>query len=67
MVLTEAGVRLYPVFVRYVWPAELDAMALVAGLTLAHRFGDYDRRPFDATSTRHVSVYQRPPVPNPGS
>ncbi|HEY3238049.1 MAG TPA: SAM-dependent methyltransferase, partial [Acidimicrobiia bacterium] len=58
-VLTESGVRLYPVVVRYAWPAELDAMALVAGLALSHRFGDYDRRPFDASSTRHVSIYRR--------
>lgn len=57
VVLTGAGVRLYPVSVRYAWPAELDAMALVAGLDLEDRWADYDRRPFDAGSTRHVSVY----------
>lgn len=57
--LTDAGVRLYPVAVRYAWPAELDAMALLAGLVLSHRYGDYDRRPFEASSTRHVSIYQR--------
>ncbi len=57
--LTDSGVRLYPVCLRYAWPAELDAMALVAGLRLADRFGDYDRRPFDAGSTRHVSVYRK--------
>jgi hypothetical protein len=34
-------------------------MALVAGLVLVNRFGGYDRRAFDASSTRHVSVYQR--------
>lgn len=58
VVLTEAGPRLHPVFVRYAWPAELDAMALVAGLVLVDRFGD-DRRPFEASSRRHVSVYRR--------
>jgi hypothetical protein len=51
-------VRLYPVSIRSAWPAELDAMAMVAGLELSSRFGDYDRRPFDASSTRHVSVYR---------
>lgn len=59
MVLTESGVRLYPVALRYAWPAELDAMAMVAGLALAQRYGAYDRRAFDAASTRHVSVYRR--------
>jgi hypothetical protein len=57
VLLTEAGVRLVPVVIRYAWPAELDAMALVAGLSLAHRYADYSRRPFEAISPRHVSTY----------
>ena len=61
IVLDGSGVHLYPVAVRYAWPAELDAMALVAGLELVHRYGDYDRRPFDASSPRHVSIYQLRP------
>lgn len=60
VVFTEGGVRLYPVVVRYAWPAELDAMALAAGMRLKWRFADYDRRAFDAASTRHVSVYEKP-------
>jgi len=56
--MTDAGLRLYPVFARYAWPAELDAMALASGLVLVDRFGGYDRRPFDASSPRHVSVYR---------
>lgn len=59
VILTEAGVRLSPVVVRYCWPAELDAMAMAAGLRLAERHADYHRRPFDATATRHVSLYRR--------
>ncbi len=59
VLLSEAGVRLVPVVVRYAWPAELDAMALVVGLTLAHRYADYNRRPFEALSPRHVSIYRR--------
>jgi SAM-dependent methyltransferase len=58
VLLSDASVRLYPVVLRYAWPAELDAMALVAGLTLAHRYADYTRRPFDAASSRHVSIYR---------
>jgi SAM-dependent methyltransferase len=60
IVFGEEGVRLYPVVVRYAWPAELDAMALAAGMRLKWRFADYDRHVFDATSTRHVSVYEKP-------
>jgi SAM-dependent methyltransferase len=67
VLLSDDGVRLYPVCIRYAWPAELDAMALAAGLGLASRFGGYDRRPFDATSTRHVSVYRKfAPPSSPG-
>jgi hypothetical protein len=45
---------------RYVWPAELDLMAELAGLRLADRFGDWDRTPFTAESTKHVSVWSKP-------
>jgi SAM-dependent methyltransferase len=60
VVFAEGGMRLYPVVVRYAWPAELDAMALAAGMRLKWRFADYDRHVFDAASTRHVSVYEKP-------
>jgi SAM-dependent methyltransferase len=42
---------------RYVWPAELDLMAKLAGLRLEHRWADWDRAPFSAESSAHVSVY----------
>jgi len=46
-----------PMPFRYVWPAELDLMARIAGLRLRHRWADWDRSPFVATSTKHVSVW----------
>lgn len=57
--LSAKGVELYPVVVRFVWPAELDLMARIAGLRLRERWGDWDGRPFTADSVRHVSVYGR--------
>ena len=45
---------------RSVFPAELDLMALLAGMTLRERWGDWDRSPFRAESTKHVSVWERP-------
>jgi hypothetical protein len=63
ILLTGRGVQLVPVVLRYAWPAELDAMALVAGLSLAARYADYTRRPFEATSGRHVSIYRLEPTP----
>jgi SAM-dependent methyltransferase len=45
---------------RYVWPAELDLMARIAGLHLVHRWADWTRRPFSADSEKHISVWQKP-------
>jgi SAM-dependent methyltransferase len=44
---------------RYVWPSELDLMAQLAGLSLAERWADWDRSPFEAASDKHVSVWQK--------
>ena len=45
---------------RYVWPAELDLMARLAGLTLRDRWGGWGREPFTSESRRHVSVWEKP-------
>jgi SAM-dependent methyltransferase len=45
---------------RYIWPAELDLMARLAGFELEHRYADWDRSPFTADSHSHVSVYRLP-------
>jgi hypothetical protein len=42
-----------------VWPAELDLMARIAGMTLRERYGDWNREPFTADSTKHVSVWEK--------
>ncbi|HST49373.1 class I SAM-dependent DNA methyltransferase [Jatrophihabitans sp.] len=44
---------------RYVWPAELDLMARLAGMTLRHRWSDWQRTPFTSDSRKHVSVWQK--------
>ena len=45
---------------RYVWPAERELMAQLAGLELRHRWADRTTAPFTRDSTGHVSVWQRP-------
>jgi SAM-dependent methyltransferase len=45
---------------RSVWPSELDLMARLAGMELRERWADWDRSPFTAESTKHVSVWQKP-------
>jgi SAM-dependent methyltransferase len=44
---------------RYVWPAELDLMARIAGLTLRDRFAGWKREPFTSDSRSHVSVWEK--------
>jgi SAM-dependent methyltransferase len=45
---------------RYVWPAELDLMAQLAGMRLEARWGDWDRQPFTSESAKHLSVWEKP-------
>jgi len=44
---------------RYVWPAELDLMARLAGLMLTERWGGWHREPFTSDSRSHISVWQK--------
>jgi len=45
---------------RYVWPAELDLMAQLAGMRLRERWAGWTRAPFTSESGQHVSVWQKP-------
>ena len=45
---------------RYIWPAELDLMAELAGFELETRHADWTRTEFTAESPSHVSVYRIP-------
>lgn len=55
--LSENGVRMFPVKIRYAWPSELDLMATLAGLELQHRWGSWDRDMLTDDSGHHISVY----------
>jgi SAM-dependent methyltransferase len=57
--VSEKGVKMYPVRLRYAWPSELDLMARLAGLRLRERWGGWHREPFAASSAKHISVYDR--------
>ncbi len=43
---------------RYLWPAECDLMAQLAGMALEERVEDWRRAPFTADSEKHVSVWR---------
>ena len=48
---------------RYIWPAELDLMAQLAGFELETRHADWHGTEFTAESRSHVSVYRLVTVP----
>jgi hypothetical protein len=45
---------------RYIWPAELDLMAQLAGFELESRHADWVGSEFTSESRSHVSVYRIP-------
>jgi SAM-dependent methyltransferase len=44
---------------RYVWPAELDLMARLAGMTLRERWSGWKREPFTSTSEKLVAAWEK--------
>ena len=60
LVISESGIEMFPVQLRYAWPAELDLMARLAGLQLRERWADWAGNPFTSKSRTHVSVYEKP-------
>ena len=44
---------------RYVWPAELDLMARLAGMVLRDRWAGWKGEPFTSESEKHVSVWEK--------
>ena len=45
---------------RYIWPAECDLMAELAGMSLERRIADWSGTPFTNDSESHVSVWRKP-------
>jgi hypothetical protein len=56
----EGGGECRSVPFRYVWPAELDLMAQLAGLQLSERWDGWTREPFTSESRQHVSIWRKP-------
>lgn len=63
MVFAGGEFKTYPVKLRYVWPAEMDLMAELAGLRLRERWSGWSRAPFNRDSQAHISLYE----PNRGT
>ncbi|MGW4794076.1 class I SAM-dependent DNA methyltransferase [Nonomuraea sp. NPDC004297] len=57
--LADGQAETYSATHRYVWPAELDLMARLAGMTLRERWAGWRREPFTGDSGGHVSVWEK--------
>jgi SAM-dependent methyltransferase len=57
---SDGTLKPYSIPFRYVWPAELDLMARLAGMTLRDRFSGWRGERFTSESRKHVSVWERP-------
>ena len=58
--ITENGTQLKPLPMRYVWPAELDLMAELAGLRPVAHWGGWQKQALNASSDMYVIVYEKP-------
>jgi SAM-dependent methyltransferase len=57
--VTKGQVRLVPANHRYAWPCEMDLMARLAGMRLAHRWENWEHEQFRDTSMNHISVWEK--------
>ena len=55
----DGGVRYGSGNFRYIWPAECDLMAQLAGMELEERVADWDGTPFTSDSESHISVWRK--------
>ena len=58
--LRDGQIRRRSIPFRYVWPAELDLMAELAGMRLRDRWSGWRREPFTSESRKQVSVWEKP-------
>ena len=58
--VVDGSLERFSVPFRYVWPAELDLMAQLAGMSLRERWAGWKRESFTSESRHHVSVWETP-------
>ena len=57
--IVDGSLERFSVPFRYAWPAELDLMAQLAGMSLRERWSGWKREPFTSDSRNHVSVWEK--------
>jgi SAM-dependent methyltransferase len=58
--VADGRLDLWSIPFRYVWPAELDLMARLAGMRPSERWSGWKREPFTSESGKLVGVWERP-------
>jgi len=57
--ISENGIKMVPIMLRYAYPAEFDLMAKLTGFELSERWSNWKREPFTSSSGFHISVYEK--------
>lgn len=57
--ISESGIKLQPIKIRYVWPSEMDLMAQIAGFNLSERWSNWQKAEFTNLSGFHISIYNK--------
>jgi Methyltransferase domain len=58
-IVVDGRLEVFSIPFRFVWPAELDLMARLAGMRLRERWSGWRREPFTSDSAKHVSVWEK--------
>jgi SAM-dependent methyltransferase len=56
---SEKGTKIYPNKLRYAWPFEIELMGRLTGFQLTDRWGDWQKRAFNSSSSFHVSIFNK--------
>jgi SAM-dependent methyltransferase len=57
--ITAGGITMRPNRLRFIYPAEMDLMARLAGMRLRDRWSDWSGAPFGAESGTQIAVYEK--------
>jgi SAM-dependent methyltransferase len=57
--ISETGIKLVPIVLRYAYPAEFNLMAKLRGFELSDRWANWKKEPFTSNSGFHISIYKK--------
>jgi SAM-dependent methyltransferase len=57
--ISEKGINMVPIVIRFAYPAEFDLLAKLTGFELSERWANWKKEPFTSNSGFHISVYKK--------